>query len=507
MRIAIIGGGLGGLATACLLAASGNKVTLFEKNEQLGGRASVLKIDGFTFDMGPSWYLMPEFFEHFFSLVGERIEDYYHLQRLEPSYRIFFKGQKKQVDFYGELTRDLETLEKLEPGCSAQLRRYLETARIQYEISTNRFIYKNYDSVFDFFTKEILKDGLRLHVFESMESYIKKQFKSPEVQKILQYTLVFLGSSPARTPALYSLMSHIDFHQGVFYPMGGIGKLPQALEQIGKKHGVEFRVNAPVKRILLEKGVAKGLELESGELFEADCVISNADIAFTEQALLPEEARDHSAKYWKTRTLAPSALMLYLGIDIKLPTLKHHNLLFCENWKQTFDEIFERPTWPSDPSLYICAPSVTDPSVAPAGMENLFILVPIAADLPDTEDIRAAYIEKILAVMEKELNLPDLRSHIVVQKSFCVRDFKERYHSLGGTALGLAHTLKQTAIFRPNNVSKNVKGLYYVGADTNPGIGMPMVFASAELVYKRLYGIKTAGPLEALASTPLQPKN
>lgn len=503
MRIAIIGSGLGGLATACLFATSGNEVTVFEKNEQLGGRASVLKVDGFTFDMGPSWYLMPEFFEHFFHLLGEQREDFYTLERLDPSYRISFKGRPGSVDFYGDLKRDLVTLEALEPGCTEKLKTYLETARMQYEISTDRFIYKNYDSIFDFFTKEILTDGLKLHVFESMESYIQKQFKSPEVRKILQYTLVFLGSSPARTPALYSLMSHIDFHQGVFYPMGGMGKLPEALERIGTKHGVHFRLNSPVKRILLEDETAKGVELESGETFAADCVISNTDIAFTEQSLLPETARDHSARYWKKRTLAPSALMLYLGMDTKFPSLKHHNLFFCEDWKQTFDEIFERPTWPTDPSLYICAPSVTDPSVAPAGMENIFILVPIAADLEDTEETRSAYTDKILTIIEKELNLPDFRSHIVVQKSFCVRDFKERYNSQGGTALGLAHTLTQTAIFRPNNVSKKVKNLYYVGASTNPGIGMPMVFASAELVYKRLYGIKNSQKLSKLESRPL----
>ncbi len=503
MKIIIIGSGLGGLATACLLAASGNEVIVLEKNEQLGGRASVLKKEGFTFDMGPSWYLMPEFFEHFFQLLGERMEDYYQLQRLEPSYRIFFHDKAKRIDLYGDLKRDLPLLEQLEPGCSQQLKTYLETAETQYEISSDRFIYKNYDSLRDFFTREILKDGLKLHVFESMEKYINRQFKSDEVRKILQYTLVFLGSSPARTPALYSLMSHIDFKQGVFYPMGGIGQLPKALEHIGKKYGVIFRVKADVERIRIENGKAVGVTLTSGEEIDADAVISNADIAHTEQHLLPEEARERTAKYWSKRTLAPSAFMLYLGIDKKLPNLKHHNLLFCKNWKYTFNQLFEQPAWPDDPSLYVCAPSVTDPSVAPAGMENLFVLVPIAAGLSDTEDVRRDYREKILTLMEEMMDLPDLRSHIVTEAVFCVRDFKERYNSLGGSALGLAHTLWQTATFRPNNISKKVKGLYYVGANTNPGIGMPMVIASAELVYKRLYGIKNSHRLSRLESRPL----
>ncbi len=503
MKISIIGGGLGGLATACLLAASGNEVSLFEKNEQLGGRASLLKKDGFTFDMGPSWYLMPEFFEHFFQLLGEKREDYYAIERLRPSYRVFFKGEGKHIDFYGDLEKDLATLEQFEPGCGPKLRKYLDTARQQYEISTDRFIYKNYDSVRDFFTKEILKDGLKLHVFESMERYITKQFHHPAVQKILQYTLVFLGSSPARTPALYSLMSHIDFHQGVFYPVGGIYKIPQAMETIGKKHGVKFHINAPVKRILVENGRTTGLELEDGTIHEADAVISNADIAFTEQKLLPTEARERTDTYWKKRTLAPSGFILYLGVEGKIANLKHHNLLFCQNWKRTFDQTFEHPAWPDDPSLYICAPSVTDPSVAPAGMENLFILVPIAANLPDTEEIRQKYTDQILSLIEKEMDIPDLRSRIRIKETFCVNDFKQRYNSLGGTALGLAHTLWQTAIFRPNNISKKVKGLYYVGANTNPGIGMPMVLASAELVYKRLYNIKTAQPLNELVKKPL----
>lgn len=498
MHVIIIGGGIGGLATACLLAASGDQVSLLEKNEQLGGRASVLNIDGFTFDMGPSWYLMPEYFEHFFKLVGERVEDHLELVRLTPSYRAFFKGKNLQVDMYGDLERDIQTLEKLEPGSGPALRKYLETAKIQYEISSDRFIYKNYDTIFDFFTREILTDGLKLHVFESMEKYVNKQFKTTEVRQLLQYSLVFLGSSPARTPAIYSLMSHIDFQQGVFYPMGGLQMLPKAMANIARKNGANLRTNAAVKRIIVEDGKAVGVELENGEIIRADAVISNADPAFTEQKLLPPESRDHSDRYWKSRRLAPSAFILFLGIEGKIPSLAHHNLLFCQDWKRNFDQTFESPTWPDDPSLYVCAPSVTDPSIAPEGMENLFVLVPIAAGLDDNDEIRATYAEKTLETMEREMNIPNLRSRIKVQQIFCVKDFTERYNSQGGSALGLAHTLWQTAIFRPNNISKKVKNLYSVGASTNPGIGLPMCVASAELVYKRLRSIKTSGPLSSL---------
>lgn len=498
MHVIIIGGGIGGLATACLLAASGDQVTLVEKNEQLGGRVSVFDVDGFTFDMGPSWYLMPEYFEHFFKLVGEKVEDHLTLRRLAPSYRAFFKDKDLQVDLYGDLKRDLKTFEELEPGSGPTLLKYLETAKIQYDISSDRFIYKNYDTIFDFFTREILTDGLKLHVFESMEKYVNKQFTSTEVRQLLQYSLVFLGSSPARTPAIYSLMSHIDFQQGVYYPMGGLQMLPKAMAKIARARGAELRVNAPVKQILVENGKAVGVELENGEILKADAVISNADPAFTERNLLQKESRDHSDRYWNSRVLAPSAFIMYLGIEGKIPTLTHHNLLFCTDWKHNFDQTFESPAWPDDPSLYVCAPSVTNPSVAPEGMENLCILVPIAAGLNDDEATRTAYADKILSTMEREMHIPNLRARIKVQRTFCVKDFAARYNSQGGSALGLAHTLKQTAIFRPNNISKKVKNLYYVGASTNPGIGMPMCVASAELVYKRLHGIKTSGPLESL---------
>ncbi len=494
----IIGSGFGGLGTACLLAKAGYEVAVLEKNEQPGGRASVYSENGYTFDMGPSWYLMPDIFAHFFQLMGERVEDYLNLQKLQPSYRIFFKDEHRVVDIYSDLEKDLPTLERLEPGCTKQVREYLKRSGDQYEIAKQHFLFKNYDSILDFLNWKTMIEGSRLSVFTKMDRYVKRFFTSDALQKIMQYTLVFLGSSPYNTPALYNIMSHIDFSMGVFYPQGGIYKVVEALVAMAKKHGASIQTGKEVRRILVKDGKAYGVELADGVVLEADLVISNADIAFTDLSLLPEGSRLHDEAYWKSRTLAPSAFIMYLGVDGRIPELTHHNLIFSKDWKKNFAEIFDRPQWPSDPSMYVCAPSVTDPNVAPAGKENLFVLVPIAPGLDDAPEMLEKYGDKMLALMESEMQIPDLRKRVEYKKFFCGKDFTERYHSLGGSALGLAHTMGQTAIFRPNNIHPRVQNLFYVGAGTNPGIGMPICLVSAELVYKRITGDTSDGPLEAV---------
>lgn len=495
----IIGSGFGGLATACILGKAGYDVTVFEKNEQLGGRASVFESDGFRFDMGPSWYLMPDIFEQFFELLGEDVHAHLSLQKLQPSYRIFFKDTDfEPMDFFADLQRDAETFEQLEPGSSKQLEEYLRRAKEQYEIARDRFIYKNYDSFLDFFTWELMKDGTKLSVFSNMHRYVAKYFKTDPVQKIMQYTLVFLGSSPYNTPAIYNIMSHIDFNMGVFYPQGGINEIVKALETIANKYNVQFRTNAPVKRISTQGNKATGVELQDGSTIEADVVISNADIHHTEMHLLPEESRAYSDRYWKKRVLSPSAFMLYLGVSKRIPALEHHSLIFSKDWQKNFGEIFDQPDWPTDPSLYICTPSKTDPSVAPEGNENMFILVPVAPNLPESTEQLDAFEEQILETVANEINEPELKKHIVFKRRFTGSDFEARYNSFQGTALGLAHTLRQTAIFRPNNTHPKLTNLYYVGANTNPGIGMPMCLISAQLLYKRLTGDKSSGPLKTL---------
>ncbi len=498
-KAAIIGGGIGGLATACLLAKKGYAVQLFEKNDTLGGVANTFSAQGFTFDMGPSWYLMPDVFESFFSLIGERVEDHLDLIRLSPSYRIHFKDTGRHYDFYSDLRRDLATFEEIEAGSGDKLKEYLEKSKNQYEIALGGFMYKNYDTVFDFFNKQVATEGRKLEVFARMSDYVAKYFSTDEVQKIMEYQLVFLGSSPYNTPALYNIMSHIDFNMGVFYPRGGIYEIVKALRNIGEKLGVEYFTDAPVERILTGRNrKARGVRLENGAEYSADLIVANSNIHHTESKLLGKPHRSHSKRYWETRTLAPSAFILYLGLKDKVPGIAHHNLIFSQDWKANFAEIFDTPCWPTDPSIYVCAPSVSDEGVAPPGQENLFVLVPVAPGLEATPEQLERVAEKTLDTLERELNIPNLRERIVYRRVFWGRDFRERYNNLQGSALGLAHTINQTAILRPNNKSKKLTNLFYVGANTNPGIGMPICLISAELAYKRIIGDKSAGHLSTL---------
>lgn len=494
MKTIIVGSGIGGLATACLLAKAGYEVEVFEKNECLGGRASIFEANGYRFDMGPSWYLMPDIFEHFFTLMGKKVENYLDLIKLSPSYRIFFRGQKRQQDFFSDLSKDLPIVERIEVGAAERLKEYLEVSAYQYEIATKFFMYKNYDSWRDLFTWQTMKLGRKLAVFTSMHNYVKSYFKTDELQKIMEYQLVFLGSSPYNTPALYNIMNHIDFNMGVFYPQGGIYEIINALVSIGNELGVKYHTSTAVEKIVVNESEATGV-LVKGAIHKADIIISNADMVHTEQALLEPQYQSFKPTYWEKRVMSPSALVMYLGVKGKIPQLVHHNLIFSADWKTNFTEIFEDKVWPQDPSLYVCVPSKTDPTVAPAENENLFVLVPIAPGLQYNEAELQKYADRILHILAQEWQIPDLVSRIEFQKLFCVADFTERYNSFQGSALGLAHTLRQTACFRPNNKSRKVRNLYYVGAGTNPGIGMPICLISAELVYKRIMGITSAEPL------------
>lgn len=513
----IIGGGIGGLTTACYLAKLGYKVTVVEKNERLGGRANLIEVDvpgagTFVFDKGPSWYMMPDIFEHFFNLMGEKIEDYMTLRKLSPSYRVFMKSQRvtengqdkgaQYHDFYADLERNIATFESLEPGSGAHLQAYLERTKYQYEISKNEFMFKNYDSIFDFFNKRVMTEGRKLPMFKKVKDIVEADFKNETLRKVMQYQTVLLGTAPGDTPGIYSLMNYVDFGLGVWYPDGGIYKVVEAMVAIAKKNGVEFIVNAPVTEIVVDPKTktATGILYSNGssnsngdkeiKSLSAEYIISNADMEFTERMLLKPEFRERTPRYWKSRTLAPSAFILYLGVKGSIPTMQHHNLLFSETWDKNFAQIFKSPKWPDDPSMYICAPSKSDATVAPAGYENLFVLVPIAAGLSYTEAELASYRDKTIDTLASEFNIENLRERIVYEQVYAVHDFIKDYNAFKGTALGLAHTLGQTAIWRPNNISKKVKNLIYVGAGTNPGIGMPICIISAELAIKRVLGDK-----------------
>lgn len=496
--VIIIGGGIGGLALACMLGKKGYAVTLLEKNTTVGGRARIFTDSGFTFDMGPSWYMMPDVFEHFFEILGEKSTDYYELQKLAPSYQITLKSDGKNYQFFADIEKNAELFESLEKGAGQKLRDFLEETKYQYEIAKHEFMYKNYDSIFDFANRRVMTLGVKLPIFKKQKAIIEKRFKNELIRKALQYQTVLLGTAPGDTPGIYTLMNYVDLVLGEWYPSGGIRSVPDTLLAIAQKNGVQIRTSVPVQKILTKESKAVGVQLQNGEELFADIVVSNADVHHTDTVLLPTEHRIKSDTYWNSRVMAPSAFILYLGVKGKLPQMEHHNLLFTKNWEEGFGQIFNKPAWPNDPSMYICMPSKTDASIAPAEHENLFVLVPIASGLDYTDAFAKEYEEKVLDEIAQYYNIPDLKERIVVQHTYSVKDFVKDYNAFKGTALGLAHTLSQTAIFRPNNIHPTLKNLFYVGAGTNPGIGMPICLISAELAYKRIEHITHPFPLEKI---------
>ena len=497
-KVIVIGSGIGGLATACMLAKKGYKVTLLEKNSKVGGRANIYSEDGYTFDMGPSWYMMPDIFKHFFDILGEDIDEYLKLERLAPSYRIFLKSDKTHYDFYSDLEKTIGVFESIEPGSGEVLREYMKITKYQYEIARKEFMFKNYDSIFDFITKRVMIEGRKLPLFSSVEKIINGKFKSEILRKVMQYQTVLLGTAPSDAPGIYSMMNYIDFVEGVWYPEGGIYRVVETLEKIALKYGVKIKTDSPVEKIRVEKGGVRGVTLSGGLEIDADIVVSNADVVHTDEKLLDKQYRTKTKRYWNKKRMAPSGFIMYLGVVGEIPSLKHHNLLFSKEWKDNFTQIFDKPEWPTDPSLYICAPSKTDKTVAPKGKENLFVLVPVAAGLEHTDEFLEKYSQFIIDEIQDKMDIPNFKNRIEYKKIYAVNDFIKDYNAFKGSALGFAHTLGQSAIFRPNNINKKVKNLYYVGAGTNPGIGMPICLISAELVYKRIQNISDPSPIESV---------
>ncbi|HMT00879.1 MAG TPA: phytoene desaturase family protein [Candidatus Absconditabacterales bacterium] len=486
-KIGVIGAGFGGLAAAIVLAQKGYQVTILEKNNRCGGRANLLEHGGYRFDMGPSWYLMPDVFEQFFKDIGENIHDHLDLKKLDPNYTIFFKDLDKKISVSTDEKKNVQEFEKLEPGVTENFKQYLELSKLQYEIAME-FVRKNYDSWLDFFSRKLFLKSLKLRIFTTMSTYVKKFFKSDEMQKVIQYPLLFLGTSPYDAPAVYNIMSHVDFNMGVFYPMGGIHQIVLALIRIAEKHGVEIITDAEVEKILVKDGKSYGVKLIDGNHFHFDAVVSNADLVYSETHLLKDypELQTYPQKYWEDKKIAPSAFIVYLGVDGKTPEMSHHNLIFCKDRKENFDAIFGEKKVPSDPSMYICVPSRTDSSVAPEGKENWFILVPIAPGLELDENSTELYYEQIIKTISKICNLPELLTRVEFRQIFQVKDFQRMYNAYQGTALGLAHTFFQSVIFRPDNVSKKIPNLFFTGAYNNPGIGMPMCLLSGQLVAQRV---------------------
>lgn len=478
-KIIIIGAGFGGISAAALMAKKGHDVTVIDNNEMAGGRAKLWKNKGFTFDMGPSWYLMPDVFNNFYKKIGLNPKKELKIVRLDPSYRIYF-GENDKLDVRSSINRNYKLFDKLEKNGAKNLKEYLNKAKFQYDTAMNQFIYKEYETIFDFINKDILIKGAKLRVFESLDRYTKRYFVNPRSRKILEYTMVFLGGSPKNTPALYSIMSHIDFNLGVWYPIGGLGKIVEVIKTNAEKNNAKFIFRCSAKKIRIIEGKVMGVETNKG-FMNADTIIVNADYHHAETKLLEERYQSYKEKYWKKRIMAPSAFMIYLGINRKIDGLKHHTLFLENDWIKHFNEIFDDPKWPDKPSYYVCCSSKTDNTVAPKGCENIFILVPIASGIKDTKNIRERYYNKTLTHLEKTLNV-DIRKHIIVKRIFTLDDFRKDYNSYRGTALGLSHTLTQTAVFRPRHKSKKVKGLYYTGQYCHPGIGVPMCIISSEIL-------------------------
>ncbi|WP_216834816.1 phytoene desaturase family protein [Curtobacterium sp. VKM Ac-2861] len=516
-RAVVIGGGISGLASAALLARDGFAVTVLEQRSQLGGRAGSWERDGFRFDTGPSWYLMPEVFDHFFQLLGTSADAELDLVKLDPGYRVYSEGNDEPIDLRADAEANIALFESVEPGAGKRIRKYLASAQDTYAMAIRRFLYTTFQDLTKLAAPDVLRRLPKLArlLLQPLSSRAASAVKDRRLWQILGYPAVFLGTSPYAAPSMYHLMSHLDLADGVLYPKGGITEVIAAVERVARAEGAKIIAGAKVERIVVEDGVATGVVHRDRDGVQhtapADLVVSAADLQHTEMQLLDREHRTHGAEHWKTRDPGPSAVLVYLGIDGPTPGLLHHTLVFTEDWKANFGAIFGKDRHVPDPaSIYVCAPSETDPSVAPRGSSNLFILVPLPADLSigkggidgagDWEVEQIA--DRAIDVVAERSGVPDLRDRIRVRRTIGPRDFADDLNAWNGSMLGPAHTLKQSAFFREKNASAKVEGLYYAGASTIPGIGLPMCLISAEVLLKRIHGDTSTEPLPTPLGTP-----
>ena len=477
--IVVIGAGFAGLSSATCLAAAGHKVVLLEKNSVPGGRARKFEKEGFVFDMGPSWYWMPEVFDNYFGRFGKKTSDYYELVRLDPSYRIYF-NRDDIMDVPAGIEELGEMFERYEPGSSKKLNDFLNQAAYKYRVGMDEFVFKPGHNLLEFADTRVFSSLLKLQMLQSMRSHVHKLFKHPQLRELLEFPVLFLGATPQNTPAMYSLMNYADLKLGTWYPMGGMHKIIEGMVSLAQEKGVEIHLDTEVKQIVVPNGHITEVITEGGA-FQADFVVGAADYHHVEQQLLPERSRRYDAAYWDNRTMAPSSLLYYLGIDKKIDGLKHHNLFFDADFNKHAREIYEAPAWPSNPLFYACCPSRTDGAVAPEGKENLFLLMPLAPDLEDTEEKRDKYFHLMMERLEAHLGT-EVRPYISFKRSYAHRDFKSDYHAFKGNAYGLANTLRQTAFLKPKMRSNKVSNLYYAGQLTTPGPGVPPSLISGQVV-------------------------
>lgn len=479
----IIGAGFAGLSAATFMAKAGWQVIVIEKNKTAGGRAKQWIEDGFTFDMGPSWYWMPDVFERFFNQFNKKVSDYYSLVRLNPSYRVYWKDQYNDIPAdYNELKTLFDHIEK---GSAAKLDHYLKEAFLKYKIGIHDLVYKPGQSFTEFFDWNVIKNAFKLDVLTSVRSHVAKHFKDKRLRQLMEFPILFLGALPQNTPALYSLMNYADIVGGTWYPQGGMFSVVNAMQTLAEEQGVEFYFEEEAKEIIIEKDKAKKIITNKNE-YVADAIISGADYHFTEFNLLPSSHRTYKESYWNKKILAPSCLLYYVGLNKRLNNVPHHLLFFDVPFEKHANEIYSHPQWPDDPLFYVSVTSKTDNTVAPAGCENIVLLVPVASGLTgDSEKLREHYFKKIVHRLEKHTN-QSITDAIVFKKTFSVSDFQSEYHSYKGNAYGLANVLRQTAIFRPSCQSKKVKNLFYAGQFTVPGPGVPPSLISGEVASKQV---------------------
>jgi phytoene desaturase len=478
-KAVVIGSGFAGLSVAASLAQKGIDVSVLEKNDSLGGRARIFRHDGYLFDMGPSWYWMPDVFEKFYNQFGRTASDFYQLKRLDPSYQVIF-SKDESIALSANLEELKKQFENIEKGSGASLEKFLHQAKIKYEAGMTDFVNRPSVHFSEFIDLKILKSLFQLDLFQSFSAHTRKFFKDPRLISLIEFPVLFLGAMPQQIPALYSLMNYADISLGTWYPMGGMHKVVEAMKKIAEEQGVEFKTNTQVEGVETFEKTVKNVLTNNGS-FKADIVVAAADYHHVEQKILDKQHRNYSDSYWVNRTMAPSSLIYYVGVNKKVSKLLHHNLFFDEDMGVHSDEIYKNPQWPSKPLFYVCCPSKTDPEVSPEGKENLFLLIPVAAGIKDDESIREKYFDMIIKRMESFCG-EEIASHIEFKRSYAYSDFVKDYNAYKGNAYGLANTLTQTAFLKPSIQNKKLKNLFYTGQLTVPGPGVPPSIISGQVV-------------------------
>jgi phytoene desaturase len=482
-RIAIIGSGFSGISAATYLSAAGHEVHVFEKNETPGGRARQMKTEsGYLFDMGPSWYWMPEIFEEFFNDFGYKVSDFYALKLLSPSFNMVF--QDGEISVPPQYTSLRSIFESIEKGSAVMLDQFMKEAQFKYETGMRNLSRMPGISMIEFANKDLLKGVMRLQIFSSFSKHVRKYFSDPRLIALMEFPVLFLGAMPQETPALYSLMNYACLKLGTWYPMGGFGKVIEAMLKVAEAGGSSFNFSSPVERILVKNNKAYSI-VANGKTIDFDAIVAAADYHHVEEKLLPPAYRNYTSNYWQKKTFAPSCLIYFIGLNKKIESLTHHTLFFDEDLLQHSKEIYKDPQWPARPLFYVCCPSKTDGEVAPPNHENLFFLMPIAPGLEDNESIREKYFHIMMERLQNHIG-ERITSHIDFKKSYCVDDFVADYNSYKGNAYGLANTLMQTAILKPGIRNKKIKNLFYAGQLTVPGPGVPPSLISGKIAAQQL---------------------